>query len=60
MLTSLKTFEEISEYFGITAPAIFQWRKNGIPANRIIGIEKLTKGKITRHQIRPDVFGRRK
>ncbi len=58
-LLRIKSHYELAEYFGILESSIYQWRKNGIPANRIIDIEIFTKGKLSRHQIRPDIFGKR-
>jgi DNA-binding transcriptional regulator YdaS (Cro superfamily) len=46
---------------GVTPQAVFKWvDKNKAPADRCIQIEKLTKGKVTRYDLRPDVFGNKK
>lgn len=58
-LIRLKPAMEIAEALGIYPNAVFQWRHKGIPAARVLQLEKLTKGKLTRHQMRPDVFGKR-
>lgn len=31
--------------------------KRGAPADRAVAIERLTKGQVTRQQLRPDIFG---
>jgi DNA-binding transcriptional regulator YdaS (Cro superfamily) len=54
-ISSLASFCEVSP------PAVFKWiEKNRAPADRCIQIEKATKGKITRYQLRPDDFGLKK
>lgn len=56
------------EYFGsqqamadalaIRSPSISGWRQAGrVPAERCAAIEQLTNGEVTRHELRPDVFG---
>jgi DNA-binding transcriptional regulator YdaS (Cro superfamily) len=47
---------DIARLLGITASAVSRW--NGrVPANRAIEIETLTRGRVTRYEIRPDHFG---
>lgn len=46
----------LAHKLGISQAAVSQWKK--IPLTRAIQIEKLTKGKITRHEMRPDFFGK--
>lgn len=41
----------------ITTQAISQWRKKGVPSNRVIMVEKAAKGLVSRHEMNPDVFG---
>ncbi len=38
---------------GVTSQAISQWKK--IPAERVLDVERITG--ISRHKLRPDVFG---
>lgn len=38
---------------GLTSQAVSQWKK--IPAERVLDVERLTG--ISRHELRPDVFG---
>lgn len=33
-----------------------QWKKRGVPAARVLQIERATKGKVTRHELRPDLY----
>lgn len=35
-----------------------QWVKRGVPAARVLDIERATKGKVTRHELRPDLYPR--
>ena len=39
----------------ITTQAISQWK--GVPSNRVIMVEQAAKGLVSRHEMRPDVFG---
>lgn len=43
---------------GIRCASVSGWRKRQkVPANRCLAIEEATAGKVTRYQLRPDVFG---
>lgn len=43
---------------GIESASISGWReRNRIPAERCIAIEQATGGIVTRHDLRPDIFG---
>jgi len=50
------TEANIARYFNITPAAVNQWRKNGIPAERIIGLEKLVNHQVSRHEINPELY----
>jgi hypothetical protein len=46
------------ERLDISQPAVHRWRARGkAPADRVIYLEHATQGKVTRYQLRPDVFG---
>jgi DNA-binding transcriptional regulator YdaS (Cro superfamily) len=48
----------ISEHCNVSVQAIYKWvKKNKVPANRCLQIEQLTKKKVNRYELRPDVFG---
>ena len=41
-----------------TQSVVSNWRMRGsVPADRCVDIEAATGGKVTRHDLRPDVFG---
>lgn len=41
----------------ITPQAVQQWCATGIvPAKRVLNIERATDGKVTRHELRPDIY----
>lgn len=44
---------QLARALGVTPGAVSQW--NQVPADRAIDVERLTG--ISRHQLRPDVFG---
>lgn len=45
---------KLAELLGISRPAIYQW--NRVPAERVLAIESATGGKVTRQQLRPDLY----
>ncbi len=45
----------LARAINVTPQAISQWDR--VPAERAIAVEQATKGKVTRQQLRPDVFG---
>lgn len=50
----------MAERLNISPQAVNKWaRKKQAPADRCLEIEKATAGKVTRYQLRPDVFGTR-
>lgn len=51
------TQAEIARHLGIRPAAVLKWRRGRIPAERCLSLETLTQGKVTRHEMRPDVFG---
>lgn len=49
----------MARVLSIKAPSIIGWKNRGqVPADRCIAIEVATNGKVTRYDLRPDVFGR--
>lgn len=55
-----KTRTALAKALGIERSAISQWKR--VPVNdkhnRVLEIERLTNGAVTRHEMRPDLFGR--
>lgn len=52
------TQQALAEALGLKQPAIANWINRGrVPANRCIDVEKAVQGKVTRYQLRPDIFG---
>lgn len=50
--------QALADALTIRSPSISGWRQSGrVPAERCAAIEQLTNGEITRHELRPDVFG---
>jgi len=48
----------LARLLGIRSPSISEWRRRGrVPAERCAAIEAATEGKVTRYDLRPDVFG---
>lgn len=42
-----KTQEAIAKAFKLTRQGVGHWKRNGIPADRALQIQKVTKGKVT-------------
>jgi len=50
----------LAKAIGISPQAVHKWLTNGKPpAERVLQIEKAVKGKVSRYELRPDVFGSR-
>lgn len=45
----------LAKILGITTQAISQWKR--VPPAHVLAIETATGGRVTRHEMRPDVFG---
>jgi DNA-binding transcriptional regulator YdaS (Cro superfamily) len=57
-LRYFKTRTALADALGIHRSAISQWTFVPVwPKNRVFEIEHLTKGKVSRHEMRPDLFG---
>jgi len=49
---------ELARRVGVRQGTLWKWLKKGIaPAEHVLAIERATNGKVTRYQLRPDVFG---
>lgn len=49
---------KLAKALGLNPSNVYQWptRHKRIPAKHVIKIEKLTGGKVTRHELRPDLY----
>lgn len=45
----------LARALGITYQAIDQWRR--VPALRVLDVEAATGGRVTRHALRPEIYG---
>lgn len=41
---------------GVKPQVVHNWRKRGIPPQRVLEIERATQGLVTRHQLHPDLY----
>lgn len=46
---------KVAERFGLSVQAVYKWDQ--VPVTKVLAIEEETKGQVTRHEMRPDVFG---
>jgi len=51
-----RTLEALAEKLGIPANTVYQWNKTNIPTKWIKDIEQLSELRLTREQLRPDLF----
>lgn len=45
---------KLAARLGISRPAIYQWSR--VPAERVLAIETATDGRVSRHDLRPDLY----
>ena len=45
----------LAQALGVTRQAVTKWEKR-VPAERVLSIEALTGGRVTRHELRPDLY----
>ena len=45
----------LARALGVTPQAVQAWSR--VPADRVLAVEAIVSGKVTRHEMRPDVFG---
>ena len=41
---------------GVKYQSVQRWIKHGLPAERVLCVEKATNGGVTRHELRPDLY----
>lgn len=47
----------LAKHFQIEPQAVQQWISSGrVPTKRVLGIEQLTNGEVSRHELRPDIY----
>lgn len=46
----------MAKLLGISEQAVSKWKRNGVPAERVLEIERLSDRRITRHELRPDLY----
>ena len=46
----------LSDTDSITPQGVFRWTVKGIPAERVVDIEKATGGRVLRQDLRPDLY----
>jgi DNA-binding transcriptional regulator YdaS (Cro superfamily) len=54
-----KTQARLAQLLGVEPMTIRQWKRRGVPPERCIEVERAVGGKVTRYELRPDVFGER-
>lgn len=48
----------VAEELGVTTQSIRDWAKNRVPAERVFGVFKATRGLVTPEEMRPDIYPR--
>ncbi len=49
--------EKLAALLGTTQPTISRWKTRRVPACHVLSVERITGGKVTRYQLRPDLYG---
>lgn len=45
----------VAKAFQISPQAVWKWEL--VPPDRVLALESLCRGKVSRHEMRPDIFG---
>ncbi len=49
----------LARAIGVSPQAVTQWKRRGcVPAARVVAVEAATGGLVSRHLLRPDLYGR--
>ena len=57
-ISTIGSQSELARALGIRPQAVQKWVRLGrVPADRVLAVEDATGGKVTRFDLRPDVFG---
>lgn len=46
----------LADALSVSYEAVRQWTDRRVPAERVLDIERLTGGQVTRHELRPDLY----
>ena len=46
----------LAERIGVSPQVVSNWRSRGIPADRVLAVERATNGKVSRSELRPDLY----
>lgn len=49
------SLSQLAKCLGVTRQALQQWRRNGVPPDRVLALEELSG--VSRYEQRPDVYG---
>lgn len=55
-LEIIGTHKKLSNLCGVTRQQIGKWTKGIVPVKHVLTIEKATKGKVKRYELRPDIY----
>ncbi|WP_353377041.1 Cro/CI family transcriptional regulator [Microbulbifer sp. NBRC 101763] len=47
---------ELARQLGVTSMAVSHWKNRGVPVVRALQVDLLTKGKVPKERLRPDIF----
>ena len=49
---------KLAKALGVSRQAVYQWMEGKVPAERVLAVEELTGGQVTRYDLRPDIYGK--
>ena len=47
---------ELAAKVGVSPMALSNWKRRGVPPERVLDIERATGGQVSRHELRPDIY----
>lgn len=48
--------QSVSTACKLSKQAVYKWINGTVPANRVLFLEQATAGRVTRHELRPDLY----
>ena len=56
VIHSICTQRELAARIGVQPQSITHWINSGVPAKRVLSIYQATRGAVTPHELRPDIY----
>lgn len=50
------TAKAVAAKIGVKPMAVTQWRRRGVPAERVLDLVRIANGAVSPHELRPDIY----